>query len=201
VIAKDKIWFNRQFFQNEVAIDKLQTSLLSRLKLESDQHKKFNELELNKYEQRKREWDDELRDEINKSGNSQGWPTMGTRKVNLIEQVTGLVKGILDLGIPVSSLYDIGQSIINKSPTLFARNSRVSLPFGGKTSAQSRDFYNKRIMQGLTGKALDEFTAKLIEAKLAAHDPEIDIRGNILGKLLLKTFPRQNHETNMHMYA
>jgi hypothetical protein len=96
-----------------------------------------------------------------------------------------MLGSILELGLSVENNFDIGRKICYRNPVLFAQNTRIMLPFAGKTSASFRDFNNERTKSSLVGKVKDDFIEGLKVAKRAAFDPEIDMAGNILSKYLL----------------
>ena len=106
---------------------------------------------------------------------------MATRKTNMLEQVFEMLGRILELGISWEKLYNIGLKLCIKNPLPFAKNHQVTLPFGGKFAASFRSFNNERTLKSLTSKAKDDFTEAIAEASRVAHNPELDLAGNILG--------------------
>jgi hypothetical protein len=118
-------------------------------------------------------------------GKADGWTNMATRKTNVLEKVSNMLGSILELGVSIENIFDIGRKVYYRNPVLFCQNTRIMLPFAGKISASSRDFNNERTKSSLVGKAKDDFIEGLKVAKRAAFDPEINMAGNILSKYLL----------------
>jgi hypothetical protein len=106
----------------------------------------------------------------------------GDSPENALEKVEGTIHDLLELGLSWETFVELGNHIFGGNPDLLMKNSRAHLQALDKASGASRLLNNDKIAAGLQDKAKQDCLDLCIKAKVKVVEPEVDIKGNVLGK-------------------